>query len=623
LAAFKAYGRYNLHDRIDSDRITIPQGYNETVKAVETIDGISNTRHKKMVKAAVKSRKQSDKMEPTLQGFVGSRQRARKPKDWSHEERRPTEKRRRPRRRCATLPSQQYIASAPSKKRIPLQEARAKVLLHFPKAKKQRADVFLKYETYEQFKVPRPINDTGRQITWKLGRAVKVLEENTRLQRWSLKGLPPPDRAKRVKQIIEQRREARGRKQIAIAFDGAGWDGSLLEGFLDASEWQWLRDNVEDKFVAQTLDEIMAQHSYRTKNKVFEFIIKGTRRSGDPQTKAGNDMDNVQLQDFSCLLAGLDKTSGQYDLFIDGDDCIIIMDAPESQHEAEKFLEKYTAVIASLGIEPEARICRCYIDEPINPTDWTTGLPPMDFCSAWLYKGDAREAPQWISKLPRATQRYAWTTKIADADLIGLARAKALSSLATYPSMPILRDLAIATILEFPRGRIPTSVIEHDEGLAKLGAEGVQQVYRSFIRLQTAAEFEERGHDEKWLEGEQARLKKKANDQGLEFEEWQPEQYKEILPPVSIRLEKCICRELGESIENLRKARTEARSVWKQAHDPNKSKQQRWKKFGNYSKEISTPYLDRFNKCAPGSSILAEDIKLYWKSEPAYCECDR
>jgi hypothetical protein len=416
---------------------------------------------------------------------------------------------------------------------------------------KQKQQVILKHETYEKEKVPRPINDTGRQQTYMAGKFVKRLEEDMRGLPWVLKGLKPRQRARKMRATVQRRELARG-PQVVISFDGAGWDGSLSDELLEATERLVFEKYGEPSdLVREWLALLRSERRYATRNRVLTVSYLGTRRSGDAHTKAGNDLINFIIQTFAMGVGpGLDYYAGDYDLFVDGDDCILILDYNDLIH---KRIEMYAAVIASTGVEPEIALGRPYAD---RSTPEVAHLKPAEFCSAYLCHGDGLWGATLLPVYPKTLLRFPWSIRTSEMDLIGLARAKALSTLAMTPTAPIVREMALATAHHLRQGRIPARALIDDQRLERMGCDTLDEAYGLLMDAQVAAELI-MGDDEDVRAVEQRVLRRTTNRSH--------DEYVAMIPQASRTTKREVASMLGVRTSTLMAAEQEALRIWRDA----------------------------------------------------------
>eukprot|EP00971_Amphidinium_carterae_P317616 6313866-Amphidinium_carterae.1 len=203
-------------------------------------------------------------------------------------------------------------------------------------------------------------------------------------------------------------------------------------------------------------------------------------------------------------------------------------------------------VIGSTGIEPEVTVARPYYDRP-EPQQ---SLPPSEFCSTLLCHNNGQ--PYLLPKVPRVYIRYPWSVKVAKGDMLGLARAKALSLLATTPQVPVLREIAIATAVRFKRGRIPRSAFEGDMRLERLGFEHTEDLYSNLMRVQKLAEWEAAGFS-------LAQRAVFAQDCGLDH---LPVEQLALPPPMASAVKLQVARDAGVALSELLRLERLAKDIW-------------------------------------------------------------
>jgi len=175
------------------------------------------------------------------------------------------------------------------------------------------ADVkmFMKHETYPEYKHGRAINSRTDRFKIEVGPVFKAIEHILFESKYFIKHVPAPERAKFVEERLA------GWKTY-ISTDFTSFEALFTKELMLAAEMQLYEHCTKfhprgPEFMS-VLRRFLINNNH-CKSKFFDMIVKATRMSGEMCTSLGNGFSNLMFMLFICSELGI-KTDG----IVEGDD---------------------------------------------------------------------------------------------------------------------------------------------------------------------------------------------------------------------------------------------------------------------------------------------------------------
>jgi hypothetical protein len=272
-----------------------------------------------------------------------------------------------------------------------------------------RVKLFMKDESYPQYKYPRGINSRSDEFKCIVGPLFKLIEEQVFKSEWFIKKVPvslrPADLLKNVHQEGAR----------CIGTDYTSFESlftQLLMAMCEMILYDHMTKNINSDWI-KIVRKVMLGTNCCTYRDFIVFVL-ATRMSGEMCTSLGNGFSNLMIMLFVAYIKKLRSLKGR----VEGDDGVFTFYGVQVSEEmfAKMGLlikiDEYDNVL-------EGSFCgiRCDVDDLINVTS------PIE-----------------------ALLEFGWTTReYADASekkLLELLKAKSLSFAWQYPGCPIIQEMA-------------------------------------------------------------------------------------------------------------------------------------------------------------------------------------
>jgi len=272
-----------------------------------------------------------------------------------------------------------------------------------------RVKLFMKDESYPQYKYPRGINSRSDEFKCIVGPLFKLIEEQVFKSEWFIKKVPvslrPADLLKNVHQEGAQ----------CIGTDYTSFEAlftKLLMSLCEMILYDYMTKNINSEWI-KIVRKVMLGTNCCTYRDFIVFVL-ATRMSGEMCTSLGNGFSNLMIMLFVAFIKKLQSLKGR----VEGDDGVFTFYGVKIT--AETFIQMGLLIkIDEYDNVLEGSFCgiRCDKDDLINVTS------PIE-----------------------ALLEFGWTTReYADASekkLHELLKAKSLSFAWQYPGCPIIQEMA-------------------------------------------------------------------------------------------------------------------------------------------------------------------------------------
>lgn len=355
------------------------------------------------------------------------------------------------------------VARAPPHKKKSYQAAVDSLLLDPLERQDGRVRMFIKADkiTAEEEKMPRAIQFRNTRFVVDAMRYLKPFEERL----YKTNGLGPTETLCVAKGLNQTQRGNTLRTKwdafadpVALLLDASKWDAHVTIELLDEEHLAYL-----SKLPSVEFKRILAmQRTNRgyTTNGGIKYRVRGTRMSGDPNTALGNCMINLMI-----LQAWVDRAGVCAELFVDGDDSVIIIER-DNLHKLD-----VSWIQANCGMNMKLELAREF--------------EQIEFCQSRpikLFDG-------WrMVRLPnRVLSKSVIAVRSHDGAWGRLAYAVGKCELAMNAGVPVLQEYALALIRAGERTRERGL---RNETKAEMRREGLEDLYyrASWQRRSTRAE---------------------------------------------------------------------------------------------------------------------------------------
>jgi len=276
--------------------------------------------------------------------------------------------------------------------------------------KDRRVKMFMKNESYTDYKHGRAINSRSDRFKVEVGPIFKLIEEQLFKLPWFIKKVPVAERAK----YVYDRLYAPGAKYVAT--DYTSFEALFTKGLMEDVEFElydWVTEQMpeHDDFMATVRSTLGGTNTIVNKNLTLE--VEATRMSGEMCTSLGNGFSNLMFMLFVCDQIG-SKVIG----VVEGDDGLfrIIGRIPD------------TSMFEELGL-----LLKMEIHDHLNTASFCGQIFDIDTMTVITDPKKVLASFGWIDG------KYALSKMTRK---LGMLRAKAWSVGYQYPACPILSSLA-------------------------------------------------------------------------------------------------------------------------------------------------------------------------------------
>jgi len=296
-----------------------------------------------------------------------------------------------------------------------LREARSKFTTRPSKRACSAIDTFVKTESYPEFKHARMINSRRDVFKAYSGPFFKAIEDVVYKLPEFIKHVPVPERPAKVAAL-------RRTGLNYWATDFTAFESHFTVDIMNACELELYRYCLGYSEDAEFICSVISGMNRMRTRSGIKASVRARRMSGDMCTSLGNGWTNLMLAKYIASMQGCDLNG-----YVEGDDGLFATTAILTP-------ELYARLGFTIKIESVTDPCAA------------------SFCGM-IFADDGQ-----IIKEPRAVfRKFGWTNSMISAGrktMMGLLRAKALSSIYETPNCPITGQLA-RSALQYTEGYMP------------------------------------------------------------------------------------------------------------------------------------------------------------------------
>lgn len=314
---------------------------------------------------------------------------------------------------------------------------------------------------------PRMIQFRGAKYTLRLMQYLKPTEkalyelEGPTGLRMIAKGLNPTQRGEMI-----WRKYAQFNRPIVYSLDGSRWDKHISREVLQVEHSVYLRMLGNDPELARLLAMQLRNRCVSTTG--LKYTADGNRMSGDANTALGNCL----LMCIMVRAAMKELGVRRWDIFDDGDDCLLFLDASE-----EGKLDRLSSVFLSYGQE-------------LKLENRSMTMEGIVFCQhrPVCVDGEWRMVQDWVKVLStRAGGTSHWTNPRL---FRGMLHASGLCELALSKGVPVLQSYG-AALVRMGDGTIPKAFADDLDVWARATRAGTLDASTRPISMMTRQSFED------------------------------------------------------------------------------------------------------------------------------------